>query len=239
MGERQRRIRWQSSVRDLPNLPHAAPARSAPTLAVHPTLARARRRRVHTQPLQRRRCRHRLVGTRQQLRPPCHTHRARRRAFAKRSHQKTGPHTHKKRAGQPFLFSEGGWTYFFFEVNPSCGRWLALARCHRGGSPRTFQRAASSPRGAQATPHPGKKNDRAPPPPASPRRAAPRLASPRLAAAHAHTHPRARARSARAKQPSKRVPNREPKGPGSNREPVRPPPLAVLAKASKAVHDIT
>ena len=124
-------------------------------------------------------------------------------------------------------------------VNPSCGRWLALARCHRGGSPRTFQRAASSPRGAQATPHPGKKNDRAPPPPASPRRAAPRLASPRLAAAHAHTHPRARARSARAKQPSKRVPNREPKGPGSNREPVRPPPLAVLAKASKAVLDIT
>ena len=124
-------------------------------------------------------------------------------------------------------------------VNPSCGRWLALARCHRGGSPRTFQRAASSPRGAQATPHPGKRNDRAPPPPASPRRAAPRLASPRLAAAHAHTHPRARARSARAKQPSKRVPNREPKGPGSNREPVRPPPLAVLAKASKAVPDIT
>ena len=124
-------------------------------------------------------------------------------------------------------------------VNPSCGRWLALARCHRGGSPRTFQRAASSPRGAQAAPHPGKRNDRAPPPPASPRRAAPRLASPRLAAAHAHTHPRARARSARAKQPSKRVPNREPKGPGSNREPVRPPPLAVLAKASKAVLDIT
>ncbi len=123
-------------------------------------------------------------------------------------------------------------------VNPSCGRGLALARRHRGGSPRTFQRAASSPRGAQATPHPGKKNDRAPPPPASPRRAAPRLASPRLAAAHAHTHPRARARSARAKQPSKRVPNREPKGPGSNREPVRPPPLAVLAKASKAVLDI-
>ena len=72
-----------------------------------------------------------------------------------------------------------------------------------------------------------------------PRRAAPRRASPRLAAAHAHTHPRARARSARAKQPSKRVPNREPKGPGSNREPVRPPPLAVLAKASKAVLDIT
>ena len=108
-------------------------------------------------------------------------------------------------------------------VNPSCGRWLALARCHRGGSPRTFQRAASSPRGAQATPHPGKRNDRAPPPPASPRRAAPRLASPRLAAAHAHTHPRARARSARAKQPSTRVSSREPKGPDSNREPARPP----------------
>ena len=70
---------------------------------------------------------------------------------------------------------------FFSEVNPSCGRWLALARRHRGGSPRTFQRAASSPRGAQATPHPGKRNDRAPPPPASPHRAAPRRASPRLA----------------------------------------------------------
>ena len=128
---------------------------------------------------------------------------------------------------------------FFFEVYPSCGRSLALARCHRGGSPRASPRAASSPRDALATPHPGKRNDRAPPPPASPHRAAPRLASPRLAAAHAHTHPRARARSARAKQPSKRVPNREPKGPGSNREPVRPPPLAVLAKASKAVLDIT
>ena len=128
---------------------------------------------------------------------------------------------------------------FFFEVNPSCGRWLASARCHRGGSPRASPRAASSPRDALATPHPGKRNDRAPPPPASPRRAAPRRASPRLAAAHAHTHPRARARSARAKQPSKRVSSREPKGPSSNREPVRPPPLAVLQRHSRAVPHIT
>ena len=57
---------------------------------------------------------------------------------------------------------------FFFRVNPSCGRLSALARCRRGGSPRASPRAASSPRDALATPHPGKKNDRAPPPPASP-----------------------------------------------------------------------
>ena len=63
---------------------------------------------------------------------------------------------------------------------------FALARCHRGGSPRTFQRAASSPRGAQATPHPGKRNDRAPPPPASPRHASPCSS----ARAHAPTRPR-------------------------------------------------
>ena len=54
------------------------------------------------------------------------------------------------------------------EVYPSCGRSLALARCHHGGSPRTSQRAPSSPRDALATPHPSKSNDRAPPPPASP-----------------------------------------------------------------------
>ena len=64
-------------------------------------------------------------------------------------------------------------------VNPSCGRWLALARCHRGGSPRASPRAASSPRDALATPHPAKAKDRAPPPPpAAPRHATPRLASP-------------------------------------------------------------
>ena len=78
-------------------------------------------------------------------------------------------------------------------VNPSCGRWLALARCHRGGSPRTFQRAASSPCGAQATPHPGKsKRSRA----AAARLAAPRRAAPRLALQQ-RTRTRARAHAAR------------------------------------------
>jgi len=80
----------------------------------------------------------------------------------RRRRRRQRPHVHH--LGWP-LVQRGAETP---SVNPSCGRWLALARCHRGGSPRASPRAASSPRDALATPHPGKRNDRAPPPPASP-----------------------------------------------------------------------
>ena len=82
-----------------------------------------------------------------------------------------------------------------------------------------------------------------------PRAAAARLAlpapapapapAPRLAAAHAHTHALTPLAFATAKQPSTRVSIREPKGPDSNREPARPPPLAVLQRHSRAVPHIT
>ena len=111
-----------------------------------------------------------------------------------------------------------------------------MARCHRGGSPRTFQRAASSPRGAQATPHPGKRKRAAAARLAAPRRTAPRLALQQRT--RTRTHAPALAPRERSNPPSEFRTGSQ-KGPGSNREPVRPPPLAVLAKASKAVLDIT
>ena len=76
---------------------------------------------------------------------------------------------------------------------------------------------------------------------AAPRRPAPRLASPCSTRTRTRSHA-ARVRYARAKQPSTRVSIQEPKGPDSNREPARPPPLAVHAKAVKEqcliYHDI-
>ena len=88
------------------------------------------------------------------------------------------------------------------------------------------------PRDALATPHPGKKEERSRA--AAARLAAPRRAAPRLALQqrHAHTHPRARARSARAKRPSSRESNLEPKAPGSNRGPAQPPLLRFLQRQS-------
>jgi len=129
---------------------------------------------------------------------------------------------------------------FFFRVNPSCGRLIALARCRRGGSPRASPRAASSPRDALATPHPGKsKRSRAAAArPACPCTCACACASPCSRAAHAHTHALTPLAFATAKQPSTRVSIQEPKGPDSNREPARPPPLAVHERLSGAVPHI-
>ena len=73
---------------------------------------------------------------------------------------------------------------------------------------------------------------------AAARRATPRHASPRLALQHAHTHALTPLAFATAKQPSTRVSIQEPKGPDSNREPARPPPLAVHKRLSGAVPHI-
>ena len=125
------------------------------------------------------------------------------------------------------------------EVYPSCGRSLALARCHHGGSPRTSQRAPSSPRDALATPHPSKSNDRAPPPPASP--CLPLRLRLRLAL-QPRTRARARACAARVRYREATLhASSEPGAKSSRLEPrtVQPPPLAVLQRHSRAVPHIT